>query len=79
MPGELEAAGGLLAALTQASIAGGTFVGGILLGPDGIPLEKRWQSVLLLTAVILSGSAALGAVANRRTGIVTLTGLRLPA
>ncbi len=60
MPAELEAAGGLQVALIQLSIAGGAFAGGILFDTAG------WWSAFLLAAVLLFGSAALGAVASRR-------------
>ncbi|MFT2215480.1 MFS transporter [Rhizobium giardinii] len=60
VPGELEAAGGLQVALIQLSIAGGAFAGGILFDMAG------WWSAFLLAAVLLFGSAALGAVASRR-------------
>ncbi|WP_026617561.1 MFS transporter [Ensifer aridi] len=60
VPHELQAAGGLQVALIQLSIAGGAFAGGILFDAAG------WWSTFLLAAVLLSGSAALGAVASRR-------------
>lgn len=60
VPNELEAAGGLQVALIQLSIAGGAFAGGVLFDTVG------WWSAFFLAAVLLSGSAALGALANRR-------------
>ncbi|RDJ03316.1 MFS transporter [Rhizobium grahamii] len=60
VPNELEAAGGLQVALIQLSIAGGAFVGGILFDTAG------WWSAFLLAALLLTSSAALGAVATRQ-------------
>ena len=60
VPGELESAGGFQVALIQLSIAGGAFAGGILFDTTG------WWSAFLLAALLLFGSAVLGAVASRR-------------
>ncbi|EJC83477.1 arabinose efflux permease family protein [Rhizobium leguminosarum bv. trifolii WSM2297] len=60
VPGELEAAGGLQVALIQLAIAGGAFAGGVLFDTTG------WWSTFLLAACLLTGSAALAALAGRR-------------
>lgn len=61
VPGELEAAGGLQVALIQFAIAGGALAGGMLFDTAG------WWSTFLLAACLLSGSAALAALADRRS------------
>ncbi|XKM43106.1 MFS transporter (plasmid) [Rhizobium ruizarguesonis] len=61
VPGELEAAGGLQVALIQLAIAGGAFAGGMLFDTAG------WWSTFLLAASLLAGSAALAALAGRRS------------
>jgi predicted MFS family arabinose efflux permease len=61
IPHELEAGGGLQVALIQTAIAGGALSGGILFDTFG------WWSAFLLAALLLTTSAAFGALAGRRT------------
>jgi predicted MFS family arabinose efflux permease len=59
VPDDLEAGGGLQVALTQLSIAGGAFAGGVFFDTAG------WSSTSLLASVLLTASAGLALIDSR--------------